>query len=77
MSPAATPHDRWRRIEELFHAAVDLPDRQRDIFLTDSCGADLQLRSEVESLLASDYGDSPLIAGIVDAAANGLLDEDL
>ena len=76
MSPAAMLQDRWRRIEELFHAAVDLPDRQRDAFLSENCGPDLQLRSEVESLLASDYGDSPLITGIVDEAANGLLEED-
>jgi hypothetical protein len=76
MSPAAVPQDRWRRIEELFHAAVDLPEPERDAFLSESCGPDLQLRSEVESLLASDYGDSPLITGIVDDAAYGLLEED-
>jgi hypothetical protein len=76
MIPAAMAQDRWRQIEELFHAAVDVPVQQRDAFLTEHCGSDTQLRNELESLLANDYGDSPLIAGIVDAAEAGLMEDD-
>ncbi len=44
----------WRRMEELFHAALALePDSQRT-FLDNACGSDLELRREVESLLAGD-----------------------
>ena len=45
--------DRWRRIEELFHAALDLPPAERDAYLQQSCGPDTELRKEVHSLLQS------------------------
>src|SRR6266478_3241242 len=45
---------RWRRMEELFHAALALdPDSQRT-FLDNACGSDPELRRGVESLLAGD-----------------------
>ena len=44
---------RWRRIEELFHAALDLPPAQRDAYLQQSCGPDTALLKEVQSLLQS------------------------
>jgi hypothetical protein len=76
VNPTAMAHDRWRQIEELFHVVVDLPESQRDAFLSEHCGSDAQLRTELETLLASDYGDSPLIAGIVDEAEAGLMEGD-
>lgn len=75
MSAAAFRPDRWRRIEELFHASLDLVEPQRAAFLRESCGADDQLRIEVESLLANDYQES-LITGIVDDATARMLEED-
>ena len=45
--------ERWRKIEELYHAALQLPSRDRDGFLRDAA-ADEELRREVESLLAYD-----------------------
>ncbi len=47
------PADRWRRIEELFHAALELDLDARSAFLQQACGADADLRREVESLLQS------------------------
>jgi len=44
--------DRWRRIEEQYHAALGLPPEQRAAFLEDASGGDSELRREVESLLA-------------------------
>src|SRR5258708_5748990 len=44
--------DRWRRAEELYHAAVGLPAEQRAALLDDQSGGDSELRREVESLLA-------------------------
>ncbi|MGC4055541.1 MAG: protein kinase [Paludibaculum sp.] len=42
---------RWRRVELLFHAALDCPDGQRDAYLQDACAGDEGLLREVQSLL--------------------------
>lgn len=68
--------DRWRRIEDLFRASSEIPEEQRDVFLREACGADDKLRGEVESLLANDVEESPLIAGIIDDATADMLEED-
>ncbi len=59
--------DRFRRCEELFHAAMSLAENERDAFLQRSCGDDPELRAEVERLLAAhdrsgDFILSPAIA---------------
>ena len=46
--------DRWQRIEEIFHRAIELAPDARSAFLNDACGRDQSLRSEVESLLNHD-----------------------
>jgi eukaryotic-like serine/threonine-protein kinase len=46
--------DRWRRIEALFDEATVLPPGERAAFLSRACEADLEMRGEVESLLAAD-----------------------
>jgi hypothetical protein len=77
IAPQFAP-ERWRRLEELFQASVDIPEEQRDSFLREECGSDDQLRLEVENLLANDIEESPLIGSIVDNATNSLLiDEDV
>jgi len=45
-------HERWRRIEDLYHAAQSLPPAARAPFLATECGGDEALRGEVESLIA-------------------------
>src|SRR5688572_18284981 len=52
-SPGPLDTEAWRRINDLFHRALEQPADQRDAFLADSCGGDDALRREVESLLAS------------------------
>src|SRR5262245_42181009 len=44
--------ERWRRIDELLHAALVLEPESQQTFLTDACGSDTELRREMESLLA-------------------------
>ncbi|MGA7409630.1 MAG: protein kinase [Bryobacteraceae bacterium] len=44
--------ERWRRVEELYHRALELDAGGRVAFLEDSCADDALLRAEVESLLA-------------------------
>src|SRR5262249_47460901 len=46
--------DRWKRIEELFRAALDLDPAGRSSYLDGACGGDASLRREVDSLLACD-----------------------
>ena len=41
----------WRKIQDLFHAALELPTGERARFLESTCEADAALRQEVESLL--------------------------
>jgi hypothetical protein len=44
--------ERQRREEEIFHAALDIVDpAQRDAYVREACGADLELRRDVEELL--------------------------
>ena len=45
---------RWRRVKALFQAAVERPLADREAFLTAATDGDVELRREVESLLASD-----------------------
>jgi len=44
--------ERWQRIEELYHAASQLPEHKRGGFLNHACAGDDLLRSEVLALLA-------------------------
>ena len=51
--------ERWQRVEEIFHAAVELPPGSRADFVARACGDD-DLRREVESLLRR--RDDPAVA---------------
>lgn len=42
--------ERWQRIEELYHAALERPEHEREAFLSESA-ADAELANEVRSLL--------------------------
>src|SRR5260221_645347 len=46
--------DRFQKISQLYHAALEREPEQRAGFLQQSCGRDRDLRHEVESLLASE-----------------------
>ena len=46
--------ERWRQLEDLFHAARRLPTVERAAFLDEACGADAAYRAEIESLLTQD-----------------------
>src|SRR3990172_6645696 len=45
--------DRWEKIQELYHAALELEPTQRSAFLKEACGDDETVCREVEALLAS------------------------
>ncbi|MBL8191589.1 MAG: protein kinase [Acidobacteria bacterium] len=46
--------ERWKQIDELLDAALELPAAERPDFLSKACGQDLELRRQVESLLRSE-----------------------
>ena len=52
--------ERWKRTEELYHAAAGLQAAERGAFLYEACGDDVALRREVESLIAADQGEDLL-----------------
>jgi len=45
--------DRWKRIESIYHAARGRSSADRAAYLAEVCGADEDLRLEVESLLVN------------------------
>lgn len=62
--------DRWRRIDELFEAALDRDPAEREAFLDEACGDDSALRREVERLLevderAGDFIERPALTSAV------------
>ena len=62
MTPA-----RWQQIESIFREAVKLEGEKRLAYLEKACQDDAELRVEVETLLASDGGASPLEGSAFDA----------
>jgi serine/threonine-protein kinase len=47
------PNDRWVQIEEIFHAALERPESEREAFLAAACDPESEMRNEVQSLLAA------------------------
>src|SRR5688572_16964760 len=57
--------ERWRDIEEVFQAAVEMPRADRAQFVDKFCGTDVELKAEILKLLesddsASDFIESPI-----------------
>jgi Tol biopolymer transport system component len=48
---------RWRQIEQLYHAALDREPRLRAAYIEENCAGDVSLLREVDSLLARDASD--------------------
>jgi serine/threonine protein kinase len=55
--------NRWERVEEIFHRAVELAPEARSVFLDEACAADQSLHWEVASLLAHDSEADDTFAG--------------
>jgi serine/threonine protein kinase/tetratricopeptide (TPR) repeat protein len=53
MRPSRLDPERWRRVDQIFDAALDVPRTERDDLLAEACAGDAELRAEVESLLAA------------------------
>jgi Tol biopolymer transport system component/predicted Ser/Thr protein kinase len=53
--------DRWEEINRLYNSAVEVEEKERASFLQNACGEDVELRREVESLLAYDQQAQQLL----------------
>lgn len=58
MSQPQTDSRFWRRVKDIFDAAWDLPEAERENYLASACGTDAELRAEVEAMLAPEDDDS-------------------
>jgi serine/threonine protein kinase/Tol biopolymer transport system component len=64
--------ERWQRVEDLFHRAIDLAPAERSRFLAGACAGDDELLREVESLLAHDAANEDVVGAAVDQAVERL-----
>ena len=56
--PGKIVDDRWERLQDLFSRAVELPESEREAFVSAETGDDKELRDELLELLACDTGRS-------------------
>ena len=56
--------DRWRRVDEILAACLEMEPASRTSYLDEACDDDTALRREVEELLAFDRVDHPGLDGI-------------
>src|SRR5271156_5903879 len=59
---------RWKAVNRIFHAALELPEKERTAFVRTESNGDVELAEEVENLLAADeeadsYLESPVVGG--------------
>src|SRR3954454_12379694 len=50
--------DRWKAVEDLFHRALDIPEKERAAFIEANCQGDPDMFREVQSLIDSDSAAS-------------------
>src|SRR5712691_4997414 len=60
MTPVMTA-DRWQHIDRLFHSTLECAPEKRESFLSQACGEDHELRTEVESLLRAHGQDGSFL----------------
>ena len=67
--------ERWRKIEEVYQAALECEESRRAAFVAEACAGDGELRGEVESLLAhkdsASFIDSPVMEVVAQARGQG------
>src|SRR6266536_4508252 len=64
--------EKWRRVREVFDAALSRKAEERQNFVNEACGKDKNLLAEVESLLSShdsaqSFMETPAVAKVADA----------
>lgn len=68
--------DRWRKIEQIYNAALELQPDRRDAYLAEACAGDDSLREEVEALLRNSSGTEDFMKGpALEFAAKALAED--
>ncbi len=67
--------ERWRQIEDIFHAALESDPARRPAFLQSACGGDADLRSQVEALLRQDAQGGALLSEPIEHLADEVLED--
>jgi TolB-like protein/Tfp pilus assembly protein PilF len=65
--------ERWQRVKELFHDALERPADERAAFLAETCGDDAEARAALERLLdaharADDFLETPAVGTAIEAS---------
>lgn len=63
--------EKLKKVEEVYHEVLEVPPHERQSFLQMSCGDDIELRCEVESLLSFEN----TYAGLIDSTPDSLAAE--
>ncbi len=71
MTERSDPPGHWGLVWDLFHRALETGSEERAAFLTEACGGDKELRSEVEKLLAAHEHESQLLDLLTELAPEG------
>ena len=68
--------DRWQKVDEIFHAALQYKPDERKAFIEEACQGDEELRREIDSLLAEERGADQFIEQpAMEVVAKDLADE--
>ncbi|HTL54781.1 MAG TPA: protein kinase, partial [Candidatus Limnocylindrales bacterium] len=67
--------ERWRRVDELFHSALEREPAERAALLSEACAGDDQLRRAVEKLIAAHEKDGSFIDSPAYADTELLIDD--
>jgi eukaryotic-like serine/threonine-protein kinase len=68
--------ERWKQIDELFDAVLDLPENEREGFLAEKTNGDEELKNEILSLLDAETGSNKFLENsAMRIAAKNLADE--
>lgn len=64
--------ERWGKLQELFEDAIALPGTERAAYLDAQCGADPELRREIDAMLAAERDATGFLGNIIGKAAAAL-----
>src|SRR5262245_29677367 len=77
LARAPAPHmssARWERVQAIFHVAADLPEKEREPYVSAECGGDPTLVAEVLELLEEDSRGGSLLDRDGSHVARAMLD---
>jgi serine/threonine-protein kinase len=65
--------ERWEKLQEIFHGAVELPREERHAFIEASCGADAELIAKVLAMIDADQRSSSALDRAVSDIAGAVI----